>query len=156
MKLGKGHPEGGVYPIGESQREAPIESDTPGASQRGKTESRRSFPEGRPAPTVRASRRPWKGATVFGYCHKGHLAEDGKVTDCYLLAELTRGGYPTRTERNVVESEGPQHRGGSGGTRVTVECVRRHCRSTATEPLPAAYAVVKCPLIRTAYLPVDT
>jgi len=69
------------------------------------------------------------GIPVGGYCPKGRLAEDGKVPERYPLNELTRGGYPARTERNVAESDGTlilNIGAVSGGTRVTVECAKKH------------------------------
>jgi hypothetical protein len=71
------------------------------------------------------------GNQVGGYCPKGRLAEDGVVPAHYPLTELTRGGYPARTERNVVESDGTLvlNLGKvSGGTRLTAECARKHGR----------------------------
>lgn len=69
------------------------------------------------------------GIPVGGYCPKGRLAEDGTVPDCYPLTELVKGGYASRTEKNVVESDGTLilNMGKlSGGTRLTVECARKH------------------------------
>jgi predicted Rossmann-fold nucleotide-binding protein len=40
------------------------------------------------------------GIPVGGYCPKGRPAEDGTVPDKYPLIELTKGGYPARTEPN--------------------------------------------------------
>jgi predicted Rossmann fold nucleotide-binding protein DprA/Smf involved in DNA uptake len=78
------------------------------------------------------------GIPVGGYCPKGRLSEDGTVPECYPLIELTRGGYPARTEKNVVESDGTLvlNLGRvSGGTRVTVECARKHGRPILIVPL---------------------
>jgi len=69
------------------------------------------------------------GIPVGGYCPKGRLAEDGTVPVKYPLIELTNGGYPTRTERNVVESDGTLILNVdklSGGTRLTRDCARKH------------------------------
>lgn len=71
------------------------------------------------------------GIPVGGYCPKGRLSEDGTVPECYPLIELTRGGYPARTEQNVVESDGTLVLNVwrvSGGTRVTVDCAKKHGR----------------------------
>ena len=71
------------------------------------------------------------GIPVGGYCPKGRLSEDGPVPECYPLIELTRGGYPARTEQNVVESDGTLVLNVwrvSGGTRVTVDCAKKHGR----------------------------
>ena len=69
------------------------------------------------------------GIPVGGYCPKGRLAEDGTVPEHYPLIELSRGGYPARTEKNVVESDGTLllNIGRlSGGSKVTVECAKKH------------------------------
>ena len=71
------------------------------------------------------------GIPVGGYCPKGRLAEDGTVPECYPLIELTRGGDPARTEKNVIESDGTLVLNVgrvSGGTRVTVDCAKKHGR----------------------------
>jgi predicted Rossmann fold nucleotide-binding protein DprA/Smf involved in DNA uptake len=71
------------------------------------------------------------GIPVGGYCPKGRLAEDGTVPACYPLTELSRGGYPARTQKNVVESDGTLVLNVgriSGGTRVTVDCAMKHGR----------------------------
>lgn len=62
------------------------------------------------------------GIPVGGYFPKGRLAEDGTVPLKYPLIELTKGGYPARTEQNVVESAGTLilNIGKlAGGTRLT-------------------------------------
>ena len=69
------------------------------------------------------------GLPVGGYCPKGRLAEDGTVPEHYPLVEMTKGGYSARTERNVIESDGTLilNIGKlTGGTRLTVECARKH------------------------------
>ncbi|MRR55710.1 MAG: hypothetical protein EG822_14600 [Deltaproteobacteria bacterium] len=69
------------------------------------------------------------GIPVGGYCPKGRLAEDGTVPVKYPLIELTKGGYPARTERNVVESDGTLILNVgklSGGTRLTQDCTMKH------------------------------
>jgi len=69
------------------------------------------------------------GLPVGGYCPKGRLAEDGTVPEHYPLLEMTKGSYSARTERNVIESDGTLilNIGKlSGGTRLTVECARKH------------------------------
>lgn len=69
------------------------------------------------------------GIPIGGSCPKGRLAEDGLVPDSYPLIELTQGGYPARTERNVIDSDGTLvlnlgHV--SGETRATVEFAKKH------------------------------
>lgn len=69
------------------------------------------------------------GIPIGGCCPKGCLAEDGVVPACYPLTELTRGGYPARTEKNVIDSDGTLILNVgrlSGGTRATVDFARKH------------------------------
>ena len=48
-----------------------------------------------------------KGVAYGGWIPKGRKAEDGIVPLKYTeLKELTRGGYPKRTEQNVIDSDG--------------------------------------------------
>ncbi|MEA1967873.1 MAG: putative molybdenum carrier protein [Thermodesulfobacteriota bacterium] len=45
--------------------------------------------------------------TYGGWLPKGRKAEDGKVPEKYTaMQELSRGGYPKRTEQNVIDSDG--------------------------------------------------
>lgn len=46
------------------------------------------------------------GVEYGGWAPKGRKAEDGLVPDKYHLTELKKGGYPKRTEQNVVDSDG--------------------------------------------------
>lgn len=47
------------------------------------------------------------GIPYGGWLPKGRKAEDGIVPETYTeLQELTRGGYPKRTEQNVIDSDG--------------------------------------------------
>jgi predicted Rossmann-fold nucleotide-binding protein len=62
------------------------------------------------------------GIPVGGYCPKDRLAEDGTIPIRYPLTELTGGGYPARTEKNVMESDGTLSLNDgtlSGGTSLT-------------------------------------
>ena len=71
------------------------------------------------------------GIPVGGYCLKGRLAEDGTVPDRYPLTELAKSGYPARTEKNVVESDGTLilNIGKlTGGTKLTAECAKKHSK----------------------------
>lgn len=58
-----------------------------------------------------------------GWVPKGRRAEDGPLPRHYLLDEMPTTGYPERTERNVIESDGTviisygKLIGGSGLTR---------------------------------------
>jgi len=69
------------------------------------------------------------GIPVGGYCPKGRLAEDGTIPERYPLTELSEGGYPARTEKNVMESDGTLILNVgklSGGTRLTLDFARKH------------------------------
>jgi hypothetical protein len=71
------------------------------------------------------------GIEVAGWCPKGRLAEDGKVPEKYPLKEMDTSSYPTRTEQNVIDSDGTLiiYWGKmSGGTALTFECAFRHKR----------------------------
>jgi len=47
------------------------------------------------------------GVEYGGWLPKGRMAEDGKVPARYdAMVEMTRGGYPKRTEQNVIDSDG--------------------------------------------------
>jgi len=71
------------------------------------------------------------GITVGGYCPRGRLAEDGTIPEQYPLIEMSTGGSPARTEKNVKESDGTLilNVGSlSGGTRFTRDCARKHAK----------------------------
>lgn len=40
-----------------------------------------------------------------GWCPKGRLAEDGRISDDYLLTETTSSDYAVRTRQNVADSD---------------------------------------------------
>ena len=47
------------------------------------------------------------GVEYGGWLPKGRKAEDGVVPEKYTaMQELSRGGYPKRTEQNVIDTEG--------------------------------------------------
>ncbi len=47
------------------------------------------------------------GVDYGGWVPKGRKAEDGIVPEKYTeFQEMTRGGYPDRTEQNVIDSDG--------------------------------------------------
>ncbi|NCB43398.1 MAG: hypothetical protein EOM59_12375 [Clostridia bacterium] len=59
-----------------------------------------------------------------GYAPKGRKAEDGQIPAKYNLEELTRGGYPTRTKKNIKSSDGTVifcQGKPSTGTKLTVD-----------------------------------
>jgi hypothetical protein len=41
-----------------------------------------------------------------GWCPAGRKAEDGRIPDCYNLKETNTSAYETRTEMNVINSDG--------------------------------------------------
>ena len=45
------------------------------------------------------------GITIGGYCPKGRLAEDGKISDKYPLIETRFANYLQRTKWNVRNSD---------------------------------------------------
>jgi hypothetical protein len=67
-----------------------------------------------------------------GWIPKGRKAEDGTVPDTFTeLQELTRGGYPKRTEQNVVDSDGTvifTYGKLSTGSALTAKFARQHNR----------------------------
>jgi len=72
------------------------------------------------------------GIPVGGYCPKGRLAEDGTVPECYPLTELTSGRYASRTEKNVIESDGTLvlNLGElTDGSKATVDFAKEHGRA---------------------------
>lgn len=65
------------------------------------------------------------GIAVDGWCPQERLAEDGPIPEKYPLQELEGGGYPERTLKNVVESDGTviiYFDELSGGTKLTYDC----------------------------------
>jgi hypothetical protein len=69
------------------------------------------------------------GLPIGGYCPKGRLAEDGCVPEHYPLVELSSERYATRTEKNVVESDGTLvlNMGRlTEGTKATVDYAVQH------------------------------
>ena len=63
-----------------------------------------------------------------GWCPADRSAEDGSIPDRYPLTPLPRGGYRTRTRRNVEDSDGTAilaPGGLTGGTCLTWELCRR-------------------------------
>ena len=46
------------------------------------------------------------GIPHSGWTPKGHLAEDGPLSERYRLQEMQSDSYPARTEQNVIDSDG--------------------------------------------------
>ncbi|MBJ6724039.1 putative molybdenum carrier protein [Geomesophilobacter sediminis] len=71
------------------------------------------------------------GMPIGGYCPCGRKAEDGTVPARYPLIELSSDYYCTRTEKNVVESDGTLilNQGElTEGTKLTHDYARQHGR----------------------------
>ncbi len=89
------------------------------------------------------------GIPIGGYCPKGRLAEDGTVPDMYPLLEMHSASYTSRTEQNVIDSDGTLvlNLGKlSGGTKRTVEFAIKHSRPYLTiqmEEKPEVTAVIE-------------
>lgn len=70
------------------------------------------------------------GMDYGGWLPKGRNSEDGTVPLKYdKMKELTRGGYPTRTEQNVIDSDGTvifTFGRPSGGSALTREFAVKH------------------------------
>lgn len=68
------------------------------------------------------------GVEAGGWCPEGRMAEDGPIPARYPLTVLAGGGYPERTRKNVLDSDGTLiiHFGHpSGGTEQTIAfCVQ--------------------------------
>jgi len=66
-----------------------------------------------------------------GWCPRGRRAEDGVIPQRYQLRETEAAEYVSRTERNVVDSDGTAlfTRGApTGGSALTAGLARRHAR----------------------------
>lgn len=86
------------------------------------------------------------GAACGGWCPAGRRAEDGPIPPVYPLDETREADYPTRTRRNVEDSDATLliHPGGlEGGTALTLNICRELGRAhlvvdAAAEPLTDA------------------
>ena len=64
-----------------------------------------------------------------GWIPKGRMTEDGPLPSKYQLQEMPTKSYPTRTEKNVVDSDGTlllSHGKLSGGTALTRKLAVQH------------------------------
>lgn len=87
------------------------------------------------------------GIAVGGYCPKGRLAEDGAVPECYPLIELKSNRYASRTEKNVVQSDGTLVLNVgelSDGTKATVEFAKEHGRPFLVLQLDGSPSLKDC------------
>ena len=90
------------------------------------------------------------GIPYGGWIPKGRKAEDGTVPDAYTeLQELTRGGYPKRTEQNVIYSDGTvifTYGKLSTGSALTAKFAKQHkkpCLHIDLDTVPDPVARVK-------------
>ena len=87
------------------------------------------------------------GIPVGGYCPRGRLAEDGTVPERYPLIEMNSERYASRTEKNVVESDGTLvlNIGAlSDGTKATVDFAKEHKRPCLVVQLDGAPSLLDC------------
>lgn len=66
-----------------------------------------------------------------GWCPRHRLAEDGPIPLRYALRETQETDYASRTEKNVLGSEGTllfHFHDLTGGTKLTAQLARRHAR----------------------------
>ena len=66
-----------------------------------------------------------------GWCPKGRLAEDGPISAKYNLTEMPTDSYKSRTEQNVIYSDGTLillHGPLTGGSKYTHEMAKQHHR----------------------------
>jgi hypothetical protein len=69
------------------------------------------------------------GIPTGGWCPKGRLAEDGRISDRYPLKETATDEFGVRTELNVLHSDGTLLLTWgelTGGTLFTRYCAQRH------------------------------
>jgi len=67
-----------------------------------------------------------------GWCPRGRLAEDGRITSEYALRETDSSEYPVRTEQNVIDSDATlilYYESLSGGTKLTQNLAKKHRRT---------------------------
>jgi len=64
-----------------------------------------------------------------GWCPQGRKSEDGPITDMYPVQELDLDRYVSRTEQNVIDSDGTLiffYGEPEGGTALTVNLARQY------------------------------
>ncbi len=64
-----------------------------------------------------------------GWCPRGRLAEDGVIPRRYRLRQTKSAAYPTRTEQNVLDSDGTlilYRQRLYGGTELTRRLAEKH------------------------------
>jgi hypothetical protein len=64
------------------------------------------------------------GFEYGGWLPKGRKTEDGSLPEKYRMTAMARGGYPKRTEQNVIDSSGTvifTHKKLTGGSKLTAD-----------------------------------
>lgn len=67
------------------------------------------------------------GFPYDGWLPKDRKTESGPLSEKYRMQEMTRGGYPKRTEQNVKDSDGTiifTHQNLTGGSRLTANMAK--------------------------------
>ena len=70
-----------------------------------------------------------QGIRHGGWIPKGRKTEEGPLPEKYKLKEMKTAGYPKRTEKNILDSEGTvifTYGKLSGGSQLTVELCKSH------------------------------
>jgi len=91
------------------------------------------------------------GIPIGGYCPKGRRTEDGTIPDIYPLEELTSYQYKTRTEKNVVESDGTlilNKSSLSQGTELTRKFTAHHLKPCLLVQLDADLMIEPAQVVR--------
>lgn len=91
------------------------------------------------------------GIPTGGYCPKGRKAEGGTIPSKYPLEELESSVYATRTEKNVVESDGTLilNKGDlSEGTKATYDFTVKHLKPCLIVQLDATQTIDSHQVIR--------
>ena len=82
-----------------------------------------------------------------GWCPRGRRAEDGRIPETYQLRETSSRDYATRTEQNIIDSDGTlilYARKLSGGSGLTLRLAQQHHRPVLCVDLsPRADAEIK-------------
>lgn len=66
-----------------------------------------------------------------GWCPRGRRAEDGRIPDVYQLSETSSRDYATRTQQNIIDSDGTlilYANKLSGGSSLTLRLAHLHHR----------------------------
>lgn len=92
-----------------------------------------------------------KGIPHGGWIPKGRKTEAGVLPEKYQLTEMETTGYPERTEKNVIDSDGTlivSHGDLAGGSAYTLEMALKHGKpcinvDAAAMPLNKAVRLIK-------------